>query len=87
MRVVKLGNAAALDRGIRMEGKRVTTVYAQEPTLQEQMRTIVHADGIWPQHSRQPAAWVECEQDRELEASLADHFGCPIGRPDNWPAE
>lgn len=87
MRIVKLGNSAALDRGIRMEGKRITTVVANEPTLHEQMRTLVHADGIWPQLSRQPATWVECAQDKELEAALADHFGCPIGRPDNWPAE
>jgi hypothetical protein len=86
MRIVKLGNSAALDRGIRLEGKRVTTIYANEPSLQEQMRTITHADGIWPQHSRQPAVWVE-SNDEGLEAALAEHFGCPIGRPDNWPAE
>lgn len=88
MRIVKLGNTAALDQGIRLPGKRVTTVVIQdEDTLQQRMRTITHADGIWPHHSRQPAAWVECDQDEELVAALAQHFGCPIGRPLDWPSE
>jgi hypothetical protein len=87
MRIVKLGNTAALDAGMRMEGKRVTTLkMGGEETLQERMRTITHPDGIWPHHSRQPAAWVE-SNDSELALALSEHFGCPIGRPQDWPAE
>jgi hypothetical protein len=38
---------------------------------------------LWPRMSVHPAAWVECD-DAELEAALAEHFGCPVGMPDGW---
>lgn len=88
MRIVKLGNSAAIDRGKHLPGRRVTTVVIQdEASLPQRMRTITHADGIWPHHSWEPAAWVECDQDNELQTALAEHFDCPIGRPDDWPTE
>lgn len=87
MRIVKLGNIAAIDRGRHLPGKRITTFkMGGETNLQERMRTITHADGIWPHHSFEPAAWVESNDD-ELASALAEHFGCPIGRPDDWPSE
>lgn len=88
MLIVKLGNSAAIDKVKHLPGKRITTVVIQdEDTLPQRVRTITHVDGIWPQHSPEPAAWVECPEDEELQATLAEHFGCPIGRPDDWPTE
>ena len=38
---------------------------------------------IWPEHSDKNPAWVAGD-DRLLVELLADHFNCPIGRPENW---
>lgn len=84
MPTARLGNRAAIDRGQILEGNRVTTVHIlDEDSLSERMRTLTHADGLWPNMSVHPAAWVECD-DPELEAALATHFGCPVGMPEGW---
>jgi hypothetical protein len=81
---VRLGNTHALDQGKLLDGNRVTTAYIMdENSLESRMRTLTHADGMWPAMSMRPAAWVECD-DPELEAALADHFNCPIGEPAGW---
>lgn len=38
---------------------------------------------FWAQHSDQPPAWVESDDDL-LAALIADHYGCELGRPENW---
>jgi hypothetical protein len=82
---VRLGNRAAIDRGQILEGNRVTTIQIlDENDLGSRMRTITHADGLWPNMSVHPAAWVECDDDSELESALATHFGCPVGMPASW---
>jgi hypothetical protein len=82
--IVRLGNKAALDRGLPIEGNQVTEIgiFDDDP-LTSRMRTIVHQDGLWPRHSDAPAAWVECD-DPDLESALSSHFGCPVGMPDGW---
>jgi hypothetical protein len=52
-------------------------------THDERVRTVVHDDGHWRAHSSKPPAWVESD-DPQLQAELAAHFGCPIGRPSGW---
>lgn len=84
MPTVRLGNRAAIDRGQILDGNRVTTVQIlDENDLWTRMRTITHADGLWPSMSVHPAAWVESD-DPQLEAALSAHFGCPVGMPDGW---
>jgi len=84
MPTVRLGNKAALDRGQVIEGNQVTTMNVlDEDDLATRIRTITHADGLWPRMSSAPPAWVECD-DPELEAALAEQFGCPVGRPKKW---
>jgi hypothetical protein len=34
-------------------------------------------------HSTEPPAWVESD-DPALAELVSRHFGCPIGRPNNW---
>jgi hypothetical protein len=53
-------------------------------THDERVRTATHPDGHWSQLSSQPPAWVACDEDPALEAALAEHWGCPQGRPDGW---
>jgi hypothetical protein len=84
MPIVRLGNKAALDRGRVIEGNQVTTVTIHdEDDLDTRMRTITHPDGLWPNVSSAPAAWVESD-DEDLAGALAEHFRCPIGAPKNW---
>lgn len=83
-----LGNKAPLEldkAGNPLSGKLITKIgnIHEDDDLEAQMRTITHADGLWPRVSFAPAAWVECD-DPKLEKALAEHFGCPIGRPDDW---
>lgn len=83
MPTVRLGNSAALHRGEVLEGDRVTTlaIHDDDP-LDTRMRTITHTDGLWPQVSASTPTWVSSD-DPELEAALAEHYGCPIGEPDD----
>lgn len=51
-------------------------------SLDHMLRDIAHEDGLWRVHSADAApSWVECPASPELEAALADRFGCPVGRP------
>lgn len=82
MPTVRLGNHSPLG-GERepLAGPMVTTVvFPADEDLPTRMRTLTHADGLWPCHSSAPAAWVESD-DIELAEAIARHFGCPIGRP------
>lgn len=66
-------------------GPRVTT-YAppDEWPLAEQFATLTARNGAWEHHSADPPAWVECDDRPTLAALIADHYGCPVGRPDDW---
>lgn len=89
MAVVRLGNPRAVVAGSRVPlGEQVTTVSIPDSyTLDEKLRTVMHADGVWPAHSEAPGpSWVESD-DEELSAALAAHYGCPIGRPDTEEGE
>jgi len=87
MPTVRLGNKACLDRdatGALLDGNRVTNfVILDEDDLATRMRTLIHADGLWPRHSSAPAAWVESD-DPDLAKALAAFFDCPIGQPKKW---
>lgn len=84
MPTVRLGNRAALDRGQILSGNRVTTVLiVDDDPLESRVRTVAHADGLWPTVSAAPPVWVTCE-DPDLQAALADAFGCPVGQPEGW---
>ena len=56
-------------------------------SLADAVRDIAHDNGdtnngLWLSHSAAAApSWVECDENPELEAALAQRFGCPIGRP------
>jgi hypothetical protein len=89
MPTVHLGNPAAVDRGQPL-GKQVTVAHIPDSyTLTEQVQTVAHDSGgpllgLWRVHSTAAApAWVESDSP-ELARALADHYGCPIGRPDDW---
>lgn len=87
---IHLGNVAALDNGQLMPAGWRTTE-AQFPigrTHAERLADVVDvskaSNGFWAAHSAAPPAWVE-SNDPQLEADVAAHYGCPIGRPDIWP--
>lgn len=87
MPTVRLGNTAPVDKGQLLDGNRVTTVrIMDEKDTATRMRTLTHADGLWPAMSMRPAAWVECD-DAELESALAEYFKCPIGKTTGYWVE
>lgn len=61
-------------------GNRVTTMALNEPSL---AANVAHVERFWGGESDEPPAWVESDSDA-LEAVLADHYGCPRGRPKSW---
>jgi hypothetical protein len=83
---VRLGNARAVavqgDQQRIPLGEQVTTASIPDSyTLDEKVRTISHADGLWAVHSDAPGpSWVESD-DVDLLGALSQHYGCPIGRP------
>ena len=84
MPTVRLGNPSPVHPGT--SGKSVTTANIPEIyTASERLRTVLHADGLWVQHSSAAAPeWVECDDDPELARAIAQATGCAIGRPDGW---
>lgn len=45
---------------------------------------ITDPGGIWATHSTDPRpAWIEAD-NAEFAQRLAEHYGSPIGRPDDW---
>jgi hypothetical protein len=56
----------------------------QAMTITAEVATGATMDGAWRSNSRAPApAWVESDSP-DLAQALASHYGCPIGRPDDW---
>lgn len=96
---VQLGNSAAKEayrndkgdlRHRDVDGSRVTSVVIPDSyTLMEAVSTVVAQDGAWNHHSQgdnvadSTPDWVESDSDG-LAQLLAEHFGCPIGRPKGW---
>lgn len=102
MRVL-LGNPAAKEastnpttgaiRWRRLDGRRVTTVQIPDTyTLLEAVATITAQDGVWNNHSQgnnvddYTPDWVASDNEA-LASLLASHFGCPVGRPDDWEGQ
>lgn len=85
MAEVRLGNPRAVEAGSRVPlGEQILELSIPDGvyTDAEQMRNIIHQDGLWVAHSDAPGpSWVESD-DPELAEALANHYGCPIGRPD-----
>lgn len=58
-------------------------------TDQQRFLAITHDDGanrgIWVHHKEQSGSvkpiWIESD-DPEFARQIADHYGCPVGRPD-----
>jgi hypothetical protein len=68
---------------VPLDGLRVCSIHVPEgqPTG-ETFTTIVHpARGIAAVHSDKAPTWVSCPDKPALEALLAEHFGCPVGKP------
>lgn len=98
MRVL-LGNSAAKEayrdadgllRHRGLPGSRVTTIVIPGGySLIEAVSAVTAQDGAWNHHSSgddpsdSTPDWVESDSG-PLEQLLAEHFGCPIGRPDGW---
>lgn len=49
--------------------------------LGETFRTITDPGGIMAAHSSGVPAWVSCPDKPNLEALLAEHYGCAAGKP------
>jgi hypothetical protein len=89
MPCVSLGNPRPIFNGIPVDDPTAVTVARVPPdrSLAEAVADVVDSGGpntgFWPVHSAAPApSWVESD-DPDLAAALADHFGCPVGRPSN----
>lgn len=88
---VYLGNPYPIFNGRAVEDNTAITMVSvpECKSLDHMVRDIAHDDGspntgLWRQHSgRDIPTWVACDDSPELEAALADHFGCPAGRPGN----
>lgn len=95
MPIIHLGNTQAVHHVVGasgeaertpLDGDQVTEINLPDGvyTLREQLRTVVHRDGIWPAHSdADRPSWVHCS-DPVLEAALMDHWGCRAGGPDDF---
>jgi hypothetical protein len=82
---VLMGNVAARDSGKPLGGARITQVGIPDgTTFSEGLRDITHEDGVWVRHSSKPPAWVVADNKLFAEV-LAEHYGCPVGRPEDWP--
>jgi hypothetical protein len=73
-----------------VDGSRVTTIVIPGGySLIEAVSAVTAQDGAWNHHSRGDGPgdsapdWVESDNDA-LAQLLAEHFECPIGRPDGW---
>ncbi len=98
MRVL-LGNSAAKEafrdpdgelRHRALPGERVTEIVIPDTyTLLEAVASVVAQDGAWNHHSLgdnpsdSSPSWVESDNEA-LASLLAQHFECPVGRPDGW---
>lgn len=86
MATVYLGNPFPIWNGKpTVDPNAVTRVHIPESrSLSEAIRDIVHEDdhhfGLWQVHSAGNPSWVESDNE-ELAQALADHYGCPVGRP------
>jgi hypothetical protein len=64
-------------------GQQVTTASPPEDVSTDEQVLAVAA--FFAHQSTKPPAWVESD-DPELAAACAEHFGCPVGSPENWKA-
>lgn len=84
MATVWLGNPSAINPATREPlGEQITVVdglHREWHSLDEIIRTIVHSDGHWSQHSTGRPSWVASD-DPEIAQRLAAHLNCPIGDP------
>jgi hypothetical protein len=86
---VYLGNPSPIFNGRAVEDSNAVTMVSIPDckSLDDMVRDIGHDDGssntgLWRQHSaRDTPSWVACDENPELEAAIAGHFGCPAGRP------
>jgi hypothetical protein len=99
MPTVTLGNVSVVqgfkpDEGINVVVlRRVKNVGNQETTFQlnevdgqdrpSRAMNLALLVRMWQEHSDKDPAWVD-GNDRLTVELVADHFDCPIGRPDNW---
>lgn len=78
MATVYLGNHAVVEQGSTIEGEQVTQhVVSDRDTLSEHMRTLTHADGVWPQIATAPPVWVASD-NAELAEAIGAHFDCSV---------
>lgn len=88
---VFLGNPFPIFDGRPVEDPTAVTVVhvPDSKSLADAVRDIAHDDGsanggLWLSHSAlSKPSWVECADSPELEAAVAERFGCPAGRPSN----
>lgn len=67
-------------------GQRVTTMSLNEVDGDDRPSRAMNlalAARIWSFHSDEDPAWVDGDDELLVEL-IADHYGCPIGRPDDW---
>lgn len=93
--MLALGNTAPIERVLTdsdtgahedrpLTGPR-TTFYGPpgEWGLLEKLQSLVGGNGAWEWHSTEPPAWVDGDEP-VLVAAVAEHYGCPTGRPEGW---
>jgi hypothetical protein len=92
---VLLGNTAAKDvrvdektgkpKEVVLDGRRVCRVVVPSTIgVAEVFNSIVDPErGLWQAQSTKPPTWVESD-NAALEAMLAEHFGCDVGRKANY---
>jgi hypothetical protein len=67
-----------------LEGARVLHVHPPDDiTTGEIFVTVTAPNGVVRNHSEEQPAWVHCPDKPGLEALLAEHYGCAVGRPDD----
>lgn len=44
---------------------------------------LLEVEDLWRSHGSDNPDWVESD-DAELAQLVADHYGCPVGRPEGW---
>lgn len=67
-------------------GQRVTTLNLNETDIEDRPSRAMNlalAANLWATQSDKAPVWVESD-DELLATLIADHFGCPVGRPKSF---
>lgn len=81
---LKAARLSARTAKVHLPGNRITSIQTHDMT-RAAMDDITRSNGVVANHFADGTGPVWVESDSPLlAASIAEHYGCPVGRPDGW---